>query len=255
MVCVPSGGRGLQAEVCTKAQTGRGPGASGPCLVPPPCPPCADSTDSGSGVAAMTVSCPHLPGLAGRGRPCCWEERGRGGNCTRPGPGGQRLGRPQPHGAVLPCPGPGDPCLSTHLRAVCPAEPGLSLGSPWPPPPRTWLQVSAPGFSGVSGPGGLGASCFPLVSSDSVCLPHPMSWADLGGGRVSAPTSACPGCPWWAARTPPSPPRGVVDCPHQDPIPAGPRGPLASPHPRLGALEGRGVREAWVPLVLPESGA
>lgn len=195
----------------------------------------------------MTVSYPHLPGLAGGG----------GGRVGRSGAG---AGWPAAGTAVtsrrspaLPRPWGSLPLHPPPGRLPCRAWPVPGLARATPPPTHTWLQVSAPGFSGVSGPGGLAASCFLSCPRSCVSAP-PHELSDLGGGHVSAPPQHVPGCPWLAARTPPSPPRGVVDCPPPGSDPRPPQRALASPQPRLGLLR-VGVGRPGSPLVLPESGA
>ena len=254
----PLAGRGLWAEVCTESADWPRlggvwalPGAPSSALL------CRQSTDSGSGAAAVTVGVPSSAWTGGWGWGAWWEERGGGGNTAQgPAQGGQRLGRPYPDDPVLPCPGLGGSCLSTHLWAVCPAEPGPSRGSSGPfHPPCTLGFRSLP----LASLGSLDLVAWPppapLVSSVLCVCPTPR--AEQPGGAVClsrlSMSQVVPGCPWLAARTPPSPPRGRWTVPPSIRSLPTPEGPGPSP-PTPGALAGWGWG-AWVPLVLPESGA
>ena len=185
-------------------------------------------------------------GGAGRGR-----ER-----CTRPSPGRPAAGtalsrRPSP---ALPRPGgflPLHPPLGRLRRRAWPI-PGLLRAIP---PPCTLGFRSPP----LASPGSLDLVAWPppapLVSS--VLCVCPTHRAEQPGGAVClsrlSMSHVVPGCPWLAARTPPSPPRGRWTVPPSIRSLPTPEGPGPSP-PTPGALAGWGWG-AWVPLVLPESGA
>lgn len=161
----PSRGEACGQRSVQRAQAGRaGGGVRGASWALPgaPTPPsCVDR--------ALTLGLgwwPCLPGLAG-GRGPRWEERGgcleRG---TRPGPGrpGAGTALPPRHSPALPR--PGGFLLCTHLRAICPAQLGPSLGSSGPFPPDALLASGLrAGFSGGLWTPWPGLLLLPLVSS------------------------------------------------------------------------------------------
>ena len=168
----PAGARPAGRGLCREhrlAGPARGCGGRpGPCLAPPPALLCRQSSDSGSGVAAVSA-------WTGGGGGPRWEERGGGrARGTRPGPGQPGAGTALPPQRSPALPRPGGLLLCTHLRAVCPAQLGPSLGSSGPFPLDAHLASGlCPGFSGGLWTPWPGLLLLPLVSSVLCVCPTP----------------------------------------------------------------------------------
>ena len=186
--------------------------------------------------------------VAGRGR-----ER-----CTRPSPGRPAAGTAlsQRRSPALPRPGGFLPLHPPPGRLPRRAWPILGLLRAMPPPHAHLASDLRPWLLRGLWTWWPGRLLLLLVSSVLCICPTPRA-EQPGRGLCVCPTSACPMLsqvvPGWQPRHRPARPGVWWTVPPQHPIPAHPRGPGPSP-PTPGALAGRGWG-AWVPLVLPESGA